>query len=186
MLLRRVNNKTGGEGFGFCPDVWNRIEDDAPIPDEGAVLVSAARWLQTRETLARRRGDTGALLEPDGDVEALGRQCHGLALIALRFPRFQDGRAYSQARLLRERYGFCGELRATGNVLRDQLAFMQRCGFDAFEVDEQRIQLADVIAALGEMSVCYQPAGDGRIPAWQLRARRVPEAPALAAAGGAR
>ena len=184
MLLRRVNDKKGSEGFGFCRDGWTAVEDDRPVPEEGAVLVSATRWLQERETLCLRRGGVGVWLAPDGDVEALGRHCAGLDLIALRFPRFQDGRAYSQARLLRERHGFCGELRATGNVLRDQLAFMERCGFDAFEVDE-RVCLADVVAALGEISVWYQPAGDDRMPAWRLRGSKDPAAPPLAAAGGA-
>ena len=184
MLLRRVNNKRGGEGFGFCQDGWTAVEDDAAVPEEGAVLVSAARWLRERQALSLRRDGVGAWLAPDGDVEALGRHCAGLGLIALRFPRFQDGRAYSQARLLRERHGFCGELRATGNVLRDQLAFMERCGFDAFEVDG-RVSLADAVAALGEMSVWYQPAGDDRMPAWRLRASARPAAPTLAAAGGA-
>ena len=183
MLLRRVNKRPGGEGFGFCQDNRIPVEDGAPVPAEGAILVSAARWLEEKDALQLRREGVGVRLAPDGDVESLGEHCAGPDLIVLQFPRFQDGRAYSQARLLRERYGFCGELRAEGNVLRDQLAFMERCGFDSFEVDE-RVSLADFNAALEEMSVWYQPAGDARIPAWRLRANRE-ASPVFAVAGGA-
>ncbi len=82
-------------------------------------------------------------------------------MIALEFPSFGDGRAYSYARLLRERHGYRGELRAVGNVLRDQALFMRRCGFDAFEVAEGT-GIAGWREALGEISVFYQPTEDGR------------------------
>jgi uncharacterized protein (DUF934 family) len=90
-------------------------------------------------------------------------------VIALEFPKFGDGRAYSYARLLRERYGFRGELRAVGNVLRDQALFMLRCGFDAFEVTEGT-PIEGWREALGEISVVYQPTADGRPVAHGLRA----------------
>jgi len=91
-----------------------------------------------------------------------------LALVALVFPTFRDGRAYSQARLLRERYGYHGEMRATGQVLRDQFLFMTRAGFDAFEVKKP----ADAEAFAGTVqrySVFYQPTGDGRLTALHRR-----------------
>ena len=91
-----------------------------------------------------------------------------LALVALEFPSFKDGRAYSQARVLREQYGFHGELRATGNVLRDQLPFMVRCGFDSFESEQKGF--ADALATARTLfSVVYQPAEDDRTPAALLR-----------------
>lgn len=182
MLLRRVNNKQGVEGFGFFQDVFYPLDDDAPVPEEGAVLVSLARWLKEKEYLSQRRDGVGVWLSADGDVESLGEHCAGLILISLQFQRFQDGRAYSQGRLLRERYGFCGELRANGNVLRDQLAFMERCGFDSFDLDE-RISLPDIAQALGEISVWYQPAGDGRIPAYLLRKSKLTDSPTRLPAG---
>jgi uncharacterized protein (DUF934 family) len=86
----------------------------------------------------------------------------------LNFPRFGDGRAYSQARLLRGRLGYWGELRAAGNVLRDQLLFMQRCGFDAFEVGPRAVT-ENWTAAFGEIDVFYQPTEDGR--PWAMRRR---------------
>ncbi|HEX7025873.1 MAG TPA: DUF934 domain-containing protein, partial [Gammaproteobacteria bacterium] len=81
-------------------------------------------------------------------------------LVAVRFPEFRDGRGYSYARLLRERYGFKGEIRAVGNVLRDQLFYMERCGINAFEVQEDR-DINDALKAFYELTVRYQPAVDG-------------------------
>lgn len=184
MILRRLRDKSEKIRFDALPDKWTFIEDDAPLPSEGAILVTAARWLAERDTLIRHKGGIGALLAPDGDTEALGAAHRGLDLIALQFPVFKDGRAYSQARLLRERYGFAGELRACGDVLRDQLAFMERCGFDAF-APAKPLTLAEAGEALAEFSLWYQPTADGRIPAWQLRGS-IPPAPRLATgAGGA-
>ena len=91
-----------------------------------------------------------------------------LAAVALVFPSFRDGRAYSQARLLRERHGYGGEMRATGQVLRDQFVFMSRAGFDAFEV--KKAADADAFAAtVKRYSVFYQPTGDGRVTAFNRR-----------------
>ncbi len=100
---------------------------------------------------------------------ALNGEVHRFALIALEFPRFNDGRAYSQARLLRSRLGYKGELRATGNVLRDQLLFMRRAGFDSFEVDGARALAEDWAKAFGEFDVFYQPSADSR--PWVMRQR---------------
>jgi len=101
-------------------------------------------------------------------VEDLAPHVGRLRLIVLNFPKFSDGRAYSQARLLRGRYGYQGELRATGNVLRDQLPFMLRCGFDSFESDQQGFGEA-LAHARTLYSVVYQPAEDGRTPISMLR-----------------
>ena len=91
-----------------------------------------------------------------------------LAAVALVFPTFRDGRAYSQARLLRERHGYEGELRATGQVLRDQFVFMSRAGFDTFEVKKDAD--ADAFAeTMKRYSVFYQPTGDGRVTALNRR-----------------
>ncbi len=90
-------------------------------------------------------------LEPHEDPAALAGALEGLALVALRFPKFSDGRAYSQARVLRGRHGFRGEVRAVGDVLRDHLLFMQRCGFDAFLLREDQ-EAEEAGAALGELA----------------------------------
>ncbi|MGO8833398.1 MAG: DUF934 domain-containing protein, partial [Roseiarcus sp.] len=101
-------------------DPYLRVVDDAPIPDGAAVIVPAARFLADAAELTRRSAPTGLIWPNDRKVAELASWLDRLALIALTFPNFRDGRAYTQARQLRERYGFRGELRATGEILRDQ------------------------------------------------------------------
>jgi uncharacterized protein (DUF934 family) len=106
-------------------------------------------------------------------VETISADLDRIELVTLHFPKFNDGRAFSQARQLRERHGFKGELRATGQVLRDQLLFMARCGFDAFEIAKgEPVEAWE--AALAEFTVFYQPTGDGRAVASGLRRVRQP------------
>ena len=104
-------------------------------------------------------------------VEDLAPHVGRLRLIVLNFPKFSDGRAYSQARLLRERLGYAGELRATGGVLQDQLPFMLRCGFDSFESEQKGFGEA-LARARTLFSVVYQPTEDGRATASLLRLNR--------------
>src|SRR4051812_37467154 len=102
------------------------------------------------------------------DVLALGSALPRVKLIVLKFPKFTDGRAYSQARLLRERLGYTGELHATGAVFLDQLPFLLRCGFDSFESEQKGF--AEALAKARTLfSVVYQPTGDGRVTAGTLR-----------------
>ncbi|MBS0528223.1 MAG: DUF934 domain-containing protein [Proteobacteria bacterium] len=142
-------------------DEFVRVADDAAIPAEGNVLIPLARFLEHAEALLHRAGKVGVVVPNNRDLDDLEPYFEKLALIALVFPSFRDGRAYSQARLLRERYGYDGELRATGQVLRDQFVFMTRAGFDAFEVkkDSDAHAFAETIA---RYTVFYQPTGDGR------------------------
>ena len=149
-------------------DVFAVVADDAEIPEDGALIISAARFLENPEVLSRRVGRTGVIWPNNRDLDDLVPYLDRLALVALVFPTFRDGRAYSQARLLRERYGYHGEMRATGQVLRDQFLFMTRAGFDAFEVKKP----ADAEAFAGPVqrySVFYQPTGDGRLTALHRR-----------------
>jgi uncharacterized protein (DUF934 family) len=156
---------------GLVEDPWQRLDDEAPVPADGMVLVSFARWREARAALLARRGPVGVALANTDPVEALASDVARLDLIALHFPKFSDGRAYSQARLLRGRMGYGGELRATGNVLLDQLPFMLRCGFDAFESDQRGFDEA-LARARTLFSVVYQPAEDGRAPVSLLRLKR--------------
>ena len=149
-------------------DRYLRILDDAPIPADGAVLVPAERFMADAAELTERRAETGVIWPNNRDIHELAPYLDKLALVALVFPKFQDGRAYSQARILRERFGFRGELRATGQVLRDQFIFMQRAGFDSFEVKKEAD--AKVFGAVSKRySVFYQPTGDGRLTAFRRR-----------------
>ena len=157
-------------------DPWLRLTDDAAVPADGMVLVSFARWREARAALLARRGPVGVALANTDPVEALAPDVSRLDLVTLHFPKFSDGRAYSQARLLRGRFGYQGELRATGGVLQDQAAFMLRCGFDAFESEQKGFGEA-LARARTLFSVVYQPAEDDRAPASLLRLKRrnVPE-----------
>src|SRR6201996_752513 len=149
-------------------DAFVHLADDAELPADGAVLVSAARFLENPDAIVRRLGKTGVIWPNNRDLDDLVPYLDKLAVVALVFPSFRDGRAYSQARLLRERYGYDGELRATGQVLRDQFLFMLRAGFDA--LDAKKANDAEAFALNPERySVFYQPTGDGRLTALHRR-----------------
>ena len=152
----------------IAADTFVHVADDAELPGDGAVLISAARFLQDPEALSRRAGKTGVVWPNNLGLEDIVPYLDRLAAVALVFPTFRDGRAYSQARLLRERYGYARELRATGQVLRDQFVYMQRAGFDAFEVKKQ-IDAEAFAATVKRYSVFYQPTGDGRVTALNRR-----------------
>jgi uncharacterized protein (DUF934 family) len=139
-------------------DRWVAVDLDGALPDDAPVILPVARWRRDRAALVERSGALGLRLPNTEDVGALAVDLDRFALIALEFPKFNDGRAYSQARLLRERHGWRGELRATGQVLRDQLLFMHRAGFDSFEMAHADPETA-WRAALSEITVFYQPTG---------------------------
>lgn len=142
-------------------------DGEADLPADGAVLVPLATWLAGRDHL-KGRPLTGVWLAADEDPAALAGDVDSLAVVAIRFAAFTDGRGYSQARLLRDRLGYRGELRAVGDVLIDQARFLARSGFDAFQVAEGT-DLDRFAEALRRFSVVYQPAADGAAPAVALR-----------------
>jgi uncharacterized protein (DUF934 family) len=168
------------KGGRIVDDEFVRVGDDAPAPERAPIIVSAARFLADADAFARRDGPTGVIWPNDRKVAELASHSDRLALVALVFPTFKDGRAFSQARLIRERYGYGGELRATGQVLRDQFLFLLRAGFDAFEVTKDA-DAAAFAEATRRYSVFYQPTGDGRATA--LRARLARVRPTSGAAG---
>jgi uncharacterized protein (DUF934 family) len=156
------------ENGQIVEDRYLRVPDDAPIPDRVPVIVSAKRFLVEADALIRRDGSLGVSWPNDRRVAELEPWLGHLALVALYFPKFRDGRAYSQARLLRETFGFRGTLRATGDVLRDQFHFLVRAGFDSFEVKKPAD--ARVFAEVVERySIYYQPGTDGRAAALRRR-----------------
>ena len=142
------------------------------IPAGRPVIVSLDQWLANLDALILRRDPLGIRLRSDQNPEIIADDLDHFALIALEFPVFKDGRAYSYARLLRERWGFKGELRAVGDVLLEQLHFMGRVGFNAFELTSDK-PLQDWKTAAGEFSVWYQATGDRRAPARELRHQKV-------------
>jgi uncharacterized protein (DUF934 family) len=141
-------------------DAFAHVADGEALPPEGPIIIGLARWQEERGLIEPRNTPLGVQLKPNDAVEQIAGDLDRLAVVALEFPKFNDGRAMSQARLLRERYGYRGEIRATGKVVRDLLLFMHRCGFDAFEVADTIT--ADIVAkSLAEFDVFYQPAADG-------------------------
>ncbi|MCA9713331.1 MAG: DUF934 domain-containing protein [Myxococcales bacterium] len=152
-------------------DEWTWIDDDAPLPvltRARDVLVSSARWRRDRAALLTRGGRVGVRLQTDELAASIADDVGHLALIEIHVHKFVDGRFYTTARLLRMRHGFTGELRATGDVLPDQLFFMRRCGFDSFELrQDKRVETA--LRALESFSVVYQGAED-QAPLYRRRA----------------
>ena len=156
------------KGGKIVEDSFIKLDVDTPVPASGDILLPGDRFLGDVEALLGRGGKVGVIWPNNRPVDDLVPFLPRLAAVALVFPTFRDGRAYSQARLLRERFNYRGELRATGQVLRDQFVFMLRAGFDSFEVKKQ----ADAEAftqAVKRYSVFYQPTGDGRVTALHRR-----------------
>lgn len=138
-------------------EVQFRFRDDEPVADPGVTVDAFGE--QTNAAAVR--------LEPGDEARDLLPHLARLRLVEVNFPVFGDGRGYSAARILREA-GYTGELRAVGEVLVDQLAYMRRCGFDAF-APEVPMDPRDAEAALNRYGQVYQPTTDGRAPIWRLR-----------------
>lgn len=150
---------------------WNFLGLEGEVPavlPAGPIVVPLAAWRARRDELAERREPLGVWLKPDDDPGALASHVRTLPLIAVHFPKFTDGRGYSSAALLRGRYGFKGELRAFGDVGRDQLFYLERCGFDAFSLAPHRDPEA-ALASLEDFSVRYQGSIDDPRPLFQKR-----------------
>jgi uncharacterized protein (DUF934 family) len=158
-------------------DSWTvvRAAEDGTLPEvaalpAGKIIVPLALWLAHRDALvaSRSKDDLAVWLEPDSEPADIAADFDKLALIAVDFPVFRDGRGYSTARLLRERYGYKGELRAIGDVLRDQLRFYERCGFDAYALRADK-DIHDALKAFTEFTVQYQGAFDEPAPLFRRR-----------------
>jgi uncharacterized protein (DUF934 family) len=150
MVLWRLN--------GFAEDAWKFLGDDMEGPAEGAVVVSLKRWLAEREALSARTAPVGIAVGAGADAQAHLAELADRPLVALAFDKFADGRAFSYARLLRDRHGFAGELRAIGDVLIDEIPLMLRCGFESFEVTNAPTLRALEAGRLPGSPFHYQPS----------------------------
>ena len=148
----------------FRRDAWVRAVDGEPLPDAPAI-VPRKRWLAERGALAGRNAPLGLHLDAGERIDDIAADLARFSLIALAFPQFSDGRAFSSARLLRDKHGYDAELRAVGNVLADQIPFMRRVGFDAFEVTHAPTRRALAEGRIAEVVLHYQPAGSPEPPA---------------------
>ncbi|HEX7559998.1 MAG TPA: DUF934 domain-containing protein [Usitatibacter sp.] len=160
---RRVENDPW-QAIGLAPH-----EDAAPPLPQGPVLVPLAYWKEHRDLLVARRQPFGVWLAPADDPAAIADDLGRFSVIAVHFPKFTDGRGYSTAALLRTRYGYRGELRAFGDVGRDQLFYLARCGFDSFKLAPQHDPEA-ALASFTDFSVRYQGSVDDPVPLFRKRA----------------
>lgn len=153
----------------FADDSFVHVADEDAVPATGDVILSLTRFQAEGDALLSSNSrQVGVRIEPAEEVEALAYDLPRIAVVALAFPKFRDGRAYTSARLLRERLGYAGEVRAVGDVLQEQAGFMVRCGFDAFEPADGATPQAWTKAAHRFRHV-YQRAADQRLPAFEER-----------------
>lgn len=144
------------KGDGFVPDDWHNLAQAEDLPPGGKVILTLPQW-QARGGDVRSYIPIGLRIEPGQDIRTIAPELARFALIAVAFPKFTDGRGYSLARQLRSNFGFAGELRATGEVLFDQLQLLMRCGFDSFEIrDVATIRLLEA-GRRPTMRIFYQP-----------------------------
>ena len=146
---------------GFAQDAWMFLGDEAAAPGAGAIVVSLKRWLAERDTLTARAGPVGVAVEAGVEAQAHLPDLADRPVVALAFSKFADGRAFSYARLLRDRHGFRGELRAVGDVLIDEIPLMLRCGFDSFDVTNAPTLRALEAGRLPGPPIHYQPGSGG-------------------------
>lgn len=154
-------------------DSWRLLELGAgralpEVPAAGDVIVPLAVWQAGREALLARPGRIGVWLDSSEGPEAIAGDLEYFAVIAVNFPKAGDGRGYSSARLLRERYRFAGELRAIGDVLRDQLQFLEQCGFDAYALRADQ-DADDALHAFDDFSEAYQASATQPLPLFRRR-----------------
>ena len=141
---------------------------DVEVPETN-VIVPLNVWQAQKDTLAQRQGSLGVWLDCDETAEELGSDAKDLALVAINFPGFMDGRGFSTARVLRDRFQYDGELRAVGAIIRDQLCYLQRCGFNSFAMAED-INLEQALNSLNDFTEFYQAASDQTLPLFRRRA----------------
>ncbi|MDP3745704.1 MAG: DUF934 domain-containing protein [Phenylobacterium sp.] len=153
--------------FVLAEDPFTHVGDDAGLPP-GDVIISLTRFQAEGDRLLSEGRSVGVRIEPAEEVETLAYDLPRIAVVAVAFPKYRDGRAYTAARLLRERYGFKGEIRAVGDVLREQAGFMVRTGMDAFEPADGSTPEQWAHVAHRQRHV-YQRAADSRLPAFAER-----------------
>ena len=141
----------------FTDDAWRALGTDEDVPATGQVILTLAQWQAKRDSLVGSNLPLGIQLEPGTPVSAIAADLERFALIAMNFPKFGDGRGFSIGQQLREA-GFAGELRAVGEVLFDQLQYMARCGFDAFDITDANTHKLVAAGRFNTMDVFYQPA----------------------------
>ena len=134
-------------------DTWRVHQDDETLLDNS--IVNLAYWLKNRDSLKTNQSPLGLLVEGDADIHGFKEDLSQFAIIAINIPAFTDGRGYSLAKLIRNQYGFTGEIRAVGDVLPDQALYLARVGFDSLELENEKSALL-AIDKLNDYSAFYQ------------------------------
>ncbi len=138
-------------------DPWRPAPDEGLVPSSDPTILPLKAWMEQRDALVGRDQRLGVRIEPGESIDAIVPDLARLALIALSFPKFTDGRSFSKAKMLRDEHGFTGEIRAVGEVLWDQLQLMARCGFDTFQITHEPTLRALERGKKPFMSDFYQP-----------------------------
>lgn len=138
----------------------------AKLEANEALLVPFQLWQTQKDALLAREAGVAVLIQGDTDIDAVAAELDHLPMIAIDFPSFADGRGFSQARVLRQRLGFKGEIRAVGDVTWDRLRYMLRCGFDTFAIADDRFS-DKIFKAFNEINVCLQGAADDPRPIYR-------------------
>jgi uncharacterized protein (DUF934 family) len=166
-FIRLQATLEGERAFSLAEDPFTTVGDDEVLPP-GDVIISLTRFQTDGEGLLSEGRQVGVRVKSDEEVEALAYDLPRIAVVALEYPKYRDGRAFTSARLLRERLNYKGEVRAVGDVLRTQAGFMVRCGFDAFEpADGSTVENWE--RATQRFRHVYQRSADGRAPAFEER-----------------
>ncbi len=160
--------KLSGDRAASADDSYLTVGAEDAIPSSGDVILSLARFQAEGESLLAQGRKVGVRLESDEEVESLVQALPRLSVVALAFPKFRDGRHFSSAWLLRERFGYTGEVRAVGEVLRELASFMIRCGIDSFEPADGSTP-DEWMATTKRYRHVYQRAADDRAPAFVER-----------------
>ena len=149
-------------------DTFRLVTDAAELSQDGDIIVDLPLWNEHKASLKNRAGKVGVQIPGDAEPDVIAADINDLDVVAIHFPVFRDGRGFSLARIIRDRLGFKGELRATGDVLRDQMFFMLRCGFDAFEPRTDRC-IETALQGLNDFSVMYQADANEKRPIYHRR-----------------
>ncbi|MGB3623884.1 DUF934 domain-containing protein [Ketobacter sp. MCCC 1A13808] len=149
-------------------DTFTLVESEAALPSSGDILIDLSVWPELKDKLDNYSGNIAVKVPGDAEPEDFADDLNKLAMVAIDFPVFRDGRGYSLARILRGRFNFQGELRATGDVLKDQLFYLQRCGFNSFATREDRC-IEDALLSLRDFTVTYQADAHEKKPIYHRR-----------------
>ena len=168
-MAQLITKPLNGEAT-VMEDNFTVIGLETPVPAEGKVLIPLAVWQAEKDAFKARaqRGELGVWLSPDCNPELLADDVSTLKIIGFHFPVFKFGQAYSGAVLLRTRYGFTGEIRAFGDIWRDQMFYLARCGFTQFQIKEGK-SIEDAVQGFKDFTTPYQTSTDGVLPIFTRR-----------------